>query len=52
MAEYTDKEIEEINKRLMRAYNEICKLERLLKEGETDATKKISESRRNAESDR
>lgn len=39
MAEYTDKEIEEINKRLMRAYNEICKLERLLKEG-NDGNKK------------
>ena len=31
MVEYTDKELKEINKRLMRAYNEICKLEKLLK---------------------
>ena len=35
MAEYTDKELKEIQKRLMRAYNEICKLERMLEDGRT-----------------
>jgi 5-bromo-4-chloroindolyl phosphate hydrolysis protein len=34
MVEYTDKELKEIQKRLMRAYNEICKLEKLLKKDE------------------
>ena len=37
MAEYTDKELKEIQKRLMRAYNEICRLERMLKDGDNSA---------------
>jgi hypothetical protein len=48
MVEYTDKELKEIQKRLMRAYNEICKLEKLLKGSDSDGReqKKIQDSRR------
>lgn len=50
----TDKEIERIEKQLMRAYNEICKIEKVLKQkgSEDNAIEKIQNSTRNGTSNR
>ena len=46
----SDKELEKIEKQLMRAYNEICKIEKILKgsdsNGEPRKTKEVQDSRR------